>query len=138
MKGNFTNVIVIFFTVQGFYPMNQILYPSQLTLYLISSFHLNINWLISRGIYHREDVVLYIQPTQDINRVKASDLISQHGLILAAFLVCFHSEIEIGSRMVGFIQKDTSERFEIIVIIIIDYYYWSCLVIIGYQYMLNI
>lgn len=52
-----------------------------------------------RGIYHQEDVVIYIEPTQNINKVPGADLISQHGLVLSAFFVCIESRITTGSRM---------------------------------------
>ena len=65
---------------------------------------------LSRGIYHGEEVVIYIQPTQNINKTPGADLISQNGLALSAFVICIQSQIPLQSKL-GCLDVDQQYRY---------------------------
>ncbi|XP_063684692.1 uncharacterized protein LOC134818913 [Bolinopsis microptera] len=65
---------------------------------------------LSRGIYHGEEVVIYIQPTQNINKTPGADLISKNGLALSAFLICIQSQIPLQSKL-GCLDVDQQYRY---------------------------
>ncbi|KAL5268263.1 hypothetical protein ACHWQZ_G002210 [Mnemiopsis leidyi] len=65
---------------------------------------------LSRGIYHGEEVVVYIQPTQNINKAPGADLISEYGLALSAFLVCIEQHVPRGSKL-GCLEVEQQYRY---------------------------
>ena len=65
---------------------------------------------LSRGIYHGEEVVVYIQPTQNINKAPGADLISEYGLALSAFLVCIENHVPRGSKL-GCLEVEPQHRY---------------------------
>ena len=65
---------------------------------------------LSRGIYHGEQVIVYIQPTQNINKTPGADLISQHGLALSAFIICIESQIPPRSKL-GCLDAEKEHRY---------------------------
>ena len=65
---------------------------------------------LSRGIYHGEEVVVYIQPTQNINKAPGADLISEYGLALSAFLVCIENQVPRGSKL-GCLEVEPQYRY---------------------------